>query len=159
MNGKKWTDNRKFCVRLLRDLGYGKTSMENGIKVSHRKEDEFRSRLVGIHVCIKGTASLCACTHPCACTLELRQSVFCSLVLNNITFISFIRSWRWGKNPAVTVWHRSLPLTLGVKAWMYKWLNYRHMNLNCKTQRENKNSERTEVEWNLKEVGIPNFVI
>lgn len=32
MNGKQWDDNRRFCLHTLRDLGYGKTSMEQHVK-------------------------------------------------------------------------------------------------------------------------------
>ncbi|XP_077561093.1 cytochrome P450 2C28-like [Haemaphysalis longicornis] len=32
LNGQPWVDNRRFCLHTLRDLGYGKTSMEQHIK-------------------------------------------------------------------------------------------------------------------------------
>lgn len=32
MNGEAWTDNRRFCLHVLRDLGFGKTSMEEHVK-------------------------------------------------------------------------------------------------------------------------------
>ncbi|KAL1473726.1 hypothetical protein MTO96_021838 [Rhipicephalus appendiculatus] len=32
-DGEEWAENRKFCMQVLRDLGYGKTSMEEHIKV------------------------------------------------------------------------------------------------------------------------------
>ncbi|KAH6936742.1 hypothetical protein HPB50_021283 [Hyalomma asiaticum] len=32
MNGETWVDNRRFCLHVLRDLGFGKTSMEEHVK-------------------------------------------------------------------------------------------------------------------------------
>ncbi|KAM7290965.1 cytochrome P450 2J6-like isoform X1 [Ixodes scapularis] len=32
MNGQAWVDNRKFCITVLKELGYGKKSMEEHIK-------------------------------------------------------------------------------------------------------------------------------
>ncbi|CAN8016680.1 unnamed protein product, partial [Ixodes persulcatus] len=32
MNGQAWVDNRRFCMHILRDLGFGKKSMEEHIK-------------------------------------------------------------------------------------------------------------------------------
>lgn len=32
LNGKAWADNRRFCLRVLRDLGFGKTALEDHIK-------------------------------------------------------------------------------------------------------------------------------
>ncbi|KAM7282727.1 cytochrome P450 2J4 isoform X2 [Ixodes scapularis] len=32
MNGQRWVDNRRFCMHVLRDLGFGKKSMEEHIK-------------------------------------------------------------------------------------------------------------------------------
>nr|XP_054930111.1 cytochrome P450 2C37-like [Dermacentor andersoni] len=34
MNGELWEHNRRFCLHVLRNLGYGKTSMEDHVKVS-----------------------------------------------------------------------------------------------------------------------------
>ncbi|KAL3180419.1 hypothetical protein MRX96_008981 [Rhipicephalus microplus] len=31
-NGEEWDENRKFCMQVLRDLGYGKTSMEEHVQ-------------------------------------------------------------------------------------------------------------------------------
>uniref|UniRef100_V5HAM1 Putative cytochrome p450 2g1 n=1 Tax=Ixodes ricinus TaxID=34613 RepID=V5HAM1_IXORI len=32
LNGKLWQDNRRFCLHVLRDLGFGRKSMEEHIK-------------------------------------------------------------------------------------------------------------------------------
>lgn len=32
LNGQAWSDNRRFCLHVLRDLGFGKTSMEGKLK-------------------------------------------------------------------------------------------------------------------------------
>ncbi|XP_075722091.1 cytochrome P450 2C54-like [Rhipicephalus microplus] len=40
MNGKVWRDNRNFCIRTLRDLGFGKSTVEDKLAIEFRMLEE-----------------------------------------------------------------------------------------------------------------------
>ncbi|XP_064481866.1 cytochrome P450 2J6-like [Ornithodoros turicata] len=45
LNGDAWTDNRRFCLQVLRDLGFGKSSMEERI----REECKYLTDVIASH--------------------------------------------------------------------------------------------------------------
>lgn len=45
LNGQAWHDNRRFCLHVLRDLGFGKTSMEEKL----REEAEYLTEKIAEH--------------------------------------------------------------------------------------------------------------
>ncbi|XP_075543684.1 uncharacterized protein LOC142578168 [Dermacentor variabilis] len=45
LNGQAWHDNRRFCLHVLRDLGFGKTSMEEKLK----EEAEYLAERIAEH--------------------------------------------------------------------------------------------------------------
>ncbi|CAN7995742.1 unnamed protein product, partial [Ixodes hexagonus] len=69
MNGQPWVDNRRFCMHVLRDLGFGKKSMEE-----HIKEE---------------IAQLCDYLNSWNCGAGPLSDVLTSSVSNNITALVF----------------------------------------------------------------------
>ncbi|XP_077558119.1 cytochrome P450 2C28-like [Haemaphysalis longicornis] len=53
LNGQQWVDNRRFCFHTLRELGYGKTSMEQHVKDECRCLVETIAEANGVPIAIQ----------------------------------------------------------------------------------------------------------